>query len=90
MRGVIERAAPEVRVDVVPDACQALAGLLPAVADGALVAIFYEHLEEVVELLESVGARQVDALPLDGVSEGQGRYTRRLPLSAWKASAGPS
>lgn len=88
MRGVIETAAPEVRVDVVPGACQALADLLPAVADGALVAIFYEHLEEVVELLESVGALHVDALPFDGVSTGQDRYTRRLPLSAWKASAG--
>lgn len=90
MRSVIEGTAPDTRVDVVPSAVAALEQRLGEVADGALVALFYEHLDEVVELLGSVGALQVDTLPLEPDTSGDSRFTRRLPAATWKTSVGPS
>ncbi len=73
MQDTVKRVAPQTRVEVEPSACAALKELLPEVADGALVAIFYEHLSEVAEMLEAVGAKRVDKIPLRGVgSPGAG------------------
>ena len=87
MRVAIGNAAPEVRVDVVPEACRALGDLLDDVAGGALVALFYESLGEVTALLDSVGALQVDSLPAPRPGERRGRRGRSRE---WRAASGAS
>lgn len=89
MREAIEASAPATRVDIEPSARQALERLLDQVAEGALVAIFYEKLEEIVELLGSVGALQVDSIPLESASVAPSRFTRSGSLASWKNQAGP-
>ena len=90
MKEAIEVSSPATRVNVEPSACQALRDLLDDVAEGALVAVFYEKLEEVVELLESVGALHVDSIPLEAPRVAPSRYTRRGLAAPWKNQAGPS
>lgn len=64
MREVIGRVSPGVKTESEPSLKKALQGLMDDVAKGALVAVFYEHLHEVEELLDSVGALRVEELPL--------------------------
>lgn len=88
MREVIHEASPEAVVEVVPSALEALRGLLGEVADGALVALFYEHLGEVTELLDSVGALQVESLPLAEGVTARDRPAGGPPISGWESTAG--
>ncbi len=83
LRAAIGRVAPRAAVEVVPSAREALAGLLDEVAQGALVALFYDHLDEVLELLGAVGAQRVDALPL-----GAARVAER-PLGRGPSPSAP-
>ena len=60
MRRAMLAADPGARVEVVDDELQALKSLLPEVAAGAFVVVFYEHLEPIATLVTEAGGAAVD------------------------------
>jgi cyanophycin synthetase len=78
MLDAIRAADPSVKVEVVDDALMALQRLLPEVAAGAFVIIYYEHLEPVVALLTEAGAEPT-AVPAGLLSARQPRTRGATP-----------
>jgi hypothetical protein len=82
MLDAVRAADPSVEVEVVGDALVALKELLPEVALGAFVTIYYERLEPVVALLTEAGAEPT-ALPAGLL----GTRATRGPVGSRGASA---
>ena len=59
MRRAMLAADPTAQVEIVDDELQALSSLLPEVVNGALVVIFYEHLEPIAALVTEAGGTPV-------------------------------
>jgi len=83
---ILERAAraanPNVRLEIVADELDALRGLLPEVAAGALVIVYYEHLEPVAAILTEAGGVALEGRgPFDGRGAHQASAPGRIELA---------
>jgi len=79
MRRAMLEADPRARVEVVDDELHALRSLLPEVAGGALVVIFYEHLEPIAALVTEAGGTAVSGTgPFAGTGKLMARAQRLL------------
>lgn len=93
---LMERAAlaanPDVRVERVPDELEALRLLLPQVREGAMVVIYYEHLDPVAAVVTQAGGTAVEgAGPWAGnggqaAPQPRGAEQRGAPVDAGESS----